>query len=158
MNHQQFLTQMIGYPLVFLLLVACGTTAEPTPTPTVTPVPEPTATPTSVSTEAPAGWLYLALGISEAVCFGLRSYPQYYAEFIEQDLNIKGQLRNLGSLMIGTWRKHSFWILISFVRDSAMSRYLCRLCPDLLGAFALPHALWGSLASGGGLPTPLGRR
>lgn len=95
MSHQRFLTQMIGYPLIFLLLVACGTT-EPTPIPTATPIPEPTATPTSASAEAPAEWLYVALGDSEAVCCGLRSYPQYYAEFIEQDLNIKVQLRNHG--------------------------------------------------------------
>lgn len=95
MNQQRLLMQMIGYSLTFLLLVACGT-AEPTPTPTVTPIPEPTTTPTSVSTEAPAEWLYVALGDSEAVCCGLRSYPQYYAEFIEQDLNIKVNLRNLG--------------------------------------------------------------
>jgi lysophospholipase L1-like esterase len=95
MNHQRFLTQVIVYPLVFLLLAACGT-AEPTPTPTDTPIPEPTAALTPVSTEALTEWLYVALGDSEAVCCGLRSYPQYYAEFIEQDLNIKVQLRNLG--------------------------------------------------------------
>jgi lysophospholipase L1-like esterase len=94
MSCHRFLTQMMGYPLVFLLLVACGT-AEPTPTPTATAIPEPTVTPTSNSAGAPTEWLYVALGDSEARCCGLRSYPQYYAEFIEQDLGVKVNLRNL---------------------------------------------------------------
>jgi lysophospholipase L1-like esterase len=87
--------QVMSYPLIFLLLMACGT-AEPVPTATATPIPEPTVTPTSISSEAPTEWHYVALGDSEAVCCGLRSYPQYYAEFIEQDLNVKVNLRNFG--------------------------------------------------------------
>ncbi len=95
MNHKRLLTQVIGYTMVFLLLVACGTT-QPTSTPTDTLIPEPTATPTLIPTEAETEWLYVALGDSEAICCGTRSYPEYYAEFIEQDLNIKVNLRNLG--------------------------------------------------------------
>ena len=96
MTHKKLLTQAIGYTLIFLLLVACST-PQSTLTPTATPIPEPTATPTLIPTEAAAEWLYVALGDSEAICCGMRSYPQYYAEFIEQDLNIEVNLVNLAT-------------------------------------------------------------
>jgi lysophospholipase L1-like esterase len=38
----------------------------------------------------------VALGDSEAVCCGRRTYPEYFAEFIEQDLNVEVDLRNRG--------------------------------------------------------------
>jgi lysophospholipase L1-like esterase len=102
MNHKKLLTLVIGYTSVLALVVACAT---PQPTPTSTPVPppptetsspEPTLTPTLNPIKAATEWLYVALGDSEAVCCGLRSYPEYYAEFIEQDLNVKVNLRNRG--------------------------------------------------------------
>jgi len=94
MNHKKLLTQVIGYTMVFLLLVACGTT-QPTSTPTDTPIPEAMATPTLIPTGAETEWIYVALGDSEPMCCGTRSYPEYYAEFIEQDLNVKVSLHNL---------------------------------------------------------------
>lgn len=95
MNHKKLLTQVIGYTMVFLLLVACGTT-QPISTPMDTPIPEPTATPTLIPTDAATEWLYVALGDSETICCGIRTYPEYYADFIEQDLNVEVNLRNLG--------------------------------------------------------------
>jgi len=96
MTHKKLFAQMSGYTFVFLLSVACGT-LQPPPTPTATSPSESTVTPTLIPTEATAEWLYVALGDSEAVCCGIRSYPEYYAEFIEQDLNVRVSLRNLGA-------------------------------------------------------------
>ena len=94
MNYRTLLARVIGHTGVLLLLVSCGT-AQPTPASTPVP-PPPTAMPEPEPTEAATEWLYVAMGDSEAVCCGLRSYPDYYAEFIEQDLNIKVNLSNLG--------------------------------------------------------------
>ena len=87
--------QVIACSFVSLLVVACST-PQPTPTPTATPIPEPTVLPTMIPNEAETEWLYVALGDSEAICCGIRTYPEYYADFIEQDLNVKVNLRNLG--------------------------------------------------------------
>jgi lysophospholipase L1-like esterase len=95
-DRKRLLTQVVGYTLGFLLLVACGAPPQP-PTPTATPIPEPTVTPTLIPSEVATEWLYVALGDSEATCCGTRSYPEYYAEFIEQDLDITVNLLNLGS-------------------------------------------------------------
>ena len=94
MSHKKLVTQVIDYTLILLLSAACAT---PQPTPTPTPIPEPTTTPTAILTEAVTEWFYVALGDSEAVCCGERSYPEYYADLIEQDLNIKVNLHNLGA-------------------------------------------------------------
>jgi lysophospholipase L1-like esterase len=40
-------------------------------------------------------WLYVALGDSEALCCGKKTYPDYYADFIEQDLGVNVTLNNL---------------------------------------------------------------
>ncbi len=108
--------------LVFLvLLTACDRAGEetsaPTPNPNqiamseqaltqkvATPMPAGTPSPTSPiqptispeSTEAVEEWTYVALGDSEATCCGIHTYPEYFAEFIEQDLNVKVNLINLG--------------------------------------------------------------
>jgi hypothetical protein len=94
MNPCMLFLQVIGYALVLLLVVACGT-PQSAPTSTATPIPEPTVTPTFIPTVAATEWLHVALGDSEASCCGARSYPEYYDEFIEQDLNVKVNLRNL---------------------------------------------------------------
>jgi len=40
-------------------------------------------------------WLYVALGDSEALCCGKKTYPDFYAEFIEADLGVAVELQNL---------------------------------------------------------------
>ncbi len=40
-------------------------------------------------------WLYVALGDSEALCCGKKTYPDFYAEFIEADLGVEVELQNL---------------------------------------------------------------
>jgi lysophospholipase L1-like esterase len=103
LNYKKSPAQVMSFTLILLLFVACSTTYPtpmPTPvppTPTATMMPEPMMTPTTVSTEAATSWLYVALGDSEAVCCGIRSYPQYYAEFIKKDLDIKVNLSNRGA-------------------------------------------------------------
>lgn len=92
--NKRLLMRVIVCSLASLLLVACST-SEATSTPTDTPIPEPTTTSALISTETVTEWLHVALGDSEAFCCGVRSYPEYYDEFIEQDLNVKVNLRNL---------------------------------------------------------------
>jgi len=90
--------QAIGYTLVFLLISACST-SQPANAPTATAPPEVTIAPTQpppTPTEEVEEWTYVALGDSTAVCCESRPYPTYYAEFIEQDLNVKVNLINLG--------------------------------------------------------------
>ena len=74
MNVRRFLSFVICYPSAFLFLAACGT-PQPAPTPFVTPIPQPSATPSVSPTEAVTEWTYVALGDSEAICCGKRSYP-----------------------------------------------------------------------------------
>ena len=93
MTREKLFAQVFGCTFVFLLLVACGP-LQPPPTPTAMPPAESTVTP--FPTEATTEWLYVALGDSEAICCGTRFYPEYYAEFIEQDMNVRVNLRNLG--------------------------------------------------------------
>ena len=92
--NMRLLMRAIVYSLAYLLLVACST-SKPTITPTETPILEPTATSALISNDTVTEWLHVALGDSEAHCCGLRSYPEYFDEFIEQDLNVKVNLRNL---------------------------------------------------------------
>jgi lysophospholipase L1-like esterase len=92
--NKRLLTRVIAFSLASLHLVACSA-SQLTSTPTDTPIPEPIATPALIPTETATEWLHVALGDSEARCCGVRSYPEYYDEFIEQDLNVKVNLRNL---------------------------------------------------------------
>jgi lysophospholipase L1-like esterase len=96
MNPKKLLTQVIVCSFVSLLLVACGI-PQPEPTSTATLIPESTVPPTMIPTDVATEWLYVALGDSEATCCGIRTYPKYYADFIEQDLNVEVNLRNLGA-------------------------------------------------------------
>jgi len=85
---------MIVFSIATLYLVACSF-SQPTITLIDTPIPEPSATSTWETPDNRIEWLHVALGDSEAFCCGARSYPQYYDEYIEQDLNVKVKLRNL---------------------------------------------------------------
>jgi lysophospholipase L1-like esterase len=88
--------------MVFTLaLVSCATvtptpTVAPSPTPSPTNTPGPTTTPTREihlvgggMTPDPNAWIYVALGDSEAWGF-----PEYYADYIAEDNNVRVQLYN----------------------------------------------------------------
>jgi len=77
--------------VILLLIVGCNT-KQPTSTSAATTKMESIDTPTSNETE----WTYVALGDSETLCCGLHTYPEYYAEFIEQDKHVNVVLHNLG--------------------------------------------------------------
>jgi hypothetical protein len=81
---RKYRSQMVGIPLVALLMVACSTT-QPSPTATLVP----TTTPVPTPTEGTAEWDYVALGESMNFSMIFR-----YAEMLEQDLGVSVGLHN----------------------------------------------------------------